>query len=68
MSSTVNCNECDSWQKLRTVQGAPIIHEGRVVYWRRKKCRDCGALQKTIEVPLESVPHFHTIPASKDMS
>lgn len=68
MSSATHCNECDTDRKLKTVQGAPFIWERRVLYWRRKKCLDCGALQKTIEVPAESLPWFNTMPESRDMS
>lgn len=67
MSSATMCNECDSDNKLRTMQGAAFIHEGRMLYWRRKKCLDCGELQKTVEVPVESLSHFHTVPQNKDM-
>lgn len=60
-----NCPECEA--KLSVVQGAPFIHEGVLAYWRRKKCKTCGYLVKTVEVPATALNLFREIPAEKDM-
>ena len=60
------CPTCEG--KLKTVQGAPFIFEGHLLYWRRKKCLTCSYMLKTVEVPSSSLNKFHQIPDSKDMS
>lgn len=62
----VFCPTCET--KMKTVQGASFLHENQLLYWRRKKCLNCGWLQKTVEVPAENLPFFHTAPSSKEMS
>lgn len=61
----LNCPNCEV--KMNVVQGAAFIHENVLCYWRRKRCRKCGRLEKTVEVPAGTLNLFQTKPDPKDM-
>ena len=54
--------------KLKTVDGAAVLHEGVICYWRRKRCPVTGTIVRTIEVPVDVMTQFHTQPPVSEMT